>query len=214
MIGLYDEPIDMSHGVTQGWASTKYRNAPGFKLETLSLPLDMLSGRLPGGGAQLMRRLLDYRHMALWVQATRAQSVGSVRAGPLGRSTVRYTLDRADMQRLVAGLGAVARMHFAVGARAVVPCVHGLPYALGPDELHLLDQAPLDPRAYVAILSHLFGGCVMGRDEHESVCDVHGRVHGHPGLYVVDASVIPSNLGVNPQHTIMALARHFAERML
>jgi choline dehydrogenase-like flavoprotein len=31
---------------------------------------------------------------------------------------------------------------------------------------------------------------------------------------VVDASVIPSNLGVNPQHTIMGLARLFAEDLL
>ena len=41
-----------------------------------------------------------------------------------------------------------------------------------------------------------------------------GRVHGVEGLIVADASVIPTNLGVNPQHTIMALARHFAHEEL
>jgi choline dehydrogenase-like flavoprotein len=105
-------------------------------------------------------------------------------------------------------------MHFAAGARQVIPAVHGLPYQLGPDQLSTLEQAPLDPRAYVAILSHLFGGCVMGRDARDSVCDERGRVHGAQGLYVADASAIPSGLGVNPQHTIMALARLFAEQML
>ena len=105
-------------------------------------------------------------------------------------------------------------MHFAAGARAVIPAVHGLPYALGPDQLPVLQAAPLDPRAYVAILSHLFGGCVMGRDARDAVCDGRGRVHGTEGLYIADASAIPTGLGVNPQHTIMALARLWAEQML
>jgi cholesterol oxidase len=54
----------------------------------------------------------------------------------------------------------------------------------------------------------------MGGDPSRSVCDERGRVRGYDGLHVVDASVIPTNLGVNPQHTIMALARHFARGML
>ena len=41
-----------------------------------------------------------------------------------------------------------------------------------------------------------------------------GRVHGTQGLVVADASVIPTNLGVNPQHTIMALAQVFAAALV
>jgi choline dehydrogenase-like flavoprotein len=40
------------------------------------------------------------------------------------------------------------------------------------------------------------------------------RVHGTDNLYVVDASVFPTNLGVNPQLSIMALARIAAQRIL
>ena len=53
-----------------------------------------------------------------------------------------------------------------------------------------------------------------GKDPARSVCDESGRVHGYEGLLVADASVIPTNLGVNPQHTIMALARTFVDRLL
>jgi choline dehydrogenase-like flavoprotein len=69
-------------------------------------------------------------------------------------------------------------------------------------------------RCYVAILSHLFGGCPMSADPRQGVVDRQGKVHGVSGLYVVDASAIPTTLGVNPQHTIMALASVWAENLV
>jgi choline dehydrogenase-like flavoprotein len=214
ILGCYDDPVDMNTGATQGWGSLAFRESPGFKLETLSLPLDMLSGRLAGSGRVLMDRLTEFRHMAMWVQGCRAESVGEVRAGWNGRPAVHYTLSREDMTRFREGLYMVARTHVAAGARAILPSISGMPYKLAPDEVQQLRDAPLDPRAYVAILSHLFGGCTMGKDPARSVCDERGRVHGYEGLYIADASAIPTNLGVNPQHTIMALARYWAEQML
>jgi choline dehydrogenase-like flavoprotein len=206
LFGCYDDPVDMNTGATQGWGSLAFREKPGFKLETLSLPLDMLAGRLAGSGRVLMERLGEFRHIAMWVQGCRAESVGEVRASLSGRPVVHYTLSRDDMLRVRAAMVLIARTHFAAGARSVLPAIHGMPYRLGPDDVGQLEDAPLDPRAYVAILSHLFGGCAMGQDPSRSVCDARGRV--------ADASAIPTNLGVNPQHTIMALARHWAREML
>jgi choline dehydrogenase-like flavoprotein len=214
VFGCYDQPVDMNQGVTQGWATTKFRDTPGLKLETLSIPFEMVAGRLAGGGSELMERIGEYRHFAMWVHAVRAESVGTVANGSFDKPVVRYTLDRPDMERFREGTYLVAKLHFAAGARAIIPGIHGLPYKMGPDQLEQLRDAPLDPRRYIAILSHLFGGCTLGADPDRSVCDEQGRVHGYQQLYVADASVIPSNLGVNPQHTIMALARHFAHRML
>jgi choline dehydrogenase-like flavoprotein len=214
VFGVYDAPVDMNIGATQGWASTAYRETPGFKLETLAIPPEMVASRLAGGGRELMERLTEYRHLSMVVHACRAESVGSVREGFFGKPTVHYELDEADMLRFREGIKTVARTHFAAGAKAILPCIDGMPYKLGPDDLGLLDQTPLDPRKYIAVLSHLFGGAVMGVDETRSVCDKNGRVHGYQGLVVADAAAIPSNLGVNPQHTIMGLARMYAEAAL
>jgi cholesterol oxidase len=54
--------------------------------------------------------------------------------------------------------------------------------------------------------AHILGGCAMGRTVAEGVIDPQNRVHGYPGLYVVDGSMIGGNLGVNPSLTITALA--------
>ena len=215
VFGCYDEPVDMNVGATQGWASTGFRENPGLKLETLAIPPELVASRLAGGGAVLMQRLAEYRHLAMWCHAVRAESTGTVSRSALGdRPVVRYTLDRADMERFRRGMVLLAKQHFAAGAKAIIPGIAGMPFKLGPDEVGLLEDAPLDPRRYVAILSHLFGGCVMGTDPRTSVTDDRGRVHGFEGLVVADASVIPTNLGVNPQHTIMGLATTFAEEML
>ncbi len=214
IFGCYDEPVDMNIGATQGWASTQFRTDPGLKLETLAIPPEMVASRLAGGGTQLMEHVREYRHLAMWVHACRAESVGTVKNGFGDKPVVHYQLDEKDMLRFRDGMSLVARMHFAAGAKAIIPGIHGMPYKLGPDEVKLLESAPLDPRAYVAVLSHLFGGCVMGSDPSRSVVDANGRVHGYEGLVVADASAIPTNLGVNPQHTIMSLARYFANQLL
>ncbi|MDN4162060.1 GMC oxidoreductase [Nocardioides abyssi] len=64
----------------------------------------------------------------------------------------------------------------------------------------------------LSITAHILGGAVMGADREHGVVDADHEVHGHPGLFVADASVIPANLGVNPSLTITALAERFAER--
>jgi cholesterol oxidase len=61
-----------------------------------------------------------------------------------------------------------------------------------------------------SITAHILGGAVMGTSAEQGVIDPRHEVFGHPGLYVVDASAISANLGVNPSLTITALAERFA----
>ncbi|HYM10283.1 MAG TPA: GMC family oxidoreductase [Bryobacterales bacterium] len=64
---------------------------------------------------------------------------------------------------------------------------------------------------YIAV--HPLGGCPMGETERDGVVDSRtGEVFGHPGLFVVDSSIIPTSIGPNPSLTIAALAERFAER--
>jgi choline dehydrogenase-like flavoprotein len=51
------------------------------------------------------------------------------------------------------------------------------------------------------------GGCGMGKDPKTSVVDPRLKFHTMDNLYVVDGSVLPTSLGVNPQETIFGIAR-------
>lgn len=58
----------------------------------------------------------------------------------------------------------------------------------------------------VPMTAHFLGGCVIGATAEEGVVDPYHRVHGYPGLHVVDGSTVSANLGVNPSLTITAQA--------
>ena len=75
---------------------------------------------------------------------------------------------------------------------------------------YTLDGGPLGKFMTV----HPLGGCPMGDDRATSAVDDAGSVWGYPGLYVLDGSIVPTALGVNPSKTIAALAERGMDRML
>lgn len=66
----------------------------------------------------------------------------------------------------------------------------------------------LDILADVPVTGHVMGGVTAGSGPDNGVVDDQGRVFGYQNLRVLDASIIPGNLAVNPSLTILALAEH------
>ena len=72
-------------------------------------------------------------------------------------------------------------------------------------------------------LSHPLGGCIMATDASKGVVDQFGHVFDktktgarpfYDGLYIADASIIPTALGVNPSLTISALSLRIADQII
>jgi cholesterol oxidase len=64
------------------------------------------------------------------------------------------------------------------------------------------------------LTAHPLGGCAMAENPARGVVNEVGEVHGYPGLFVADASVIPTALARNPSATISALAERIAFQLL
>lgn len=60
--------------------------------------------------------------------------------------------------------------------------------------------------------AHILGGACLSGNESEGVIDENFEVYNYPGMYIIDGSSIPSNLGVNPSLTITALAEYAMSR--
>jgi cholesterol oxidase len=65
----------------------------------------------------------------------------------------------------------------------------------------------------VGATAHRLGGARIGSDKRTSVVAPDLQVWGYPGLFVVDGSVVPANIGVNPSLTITALAERAMARL-
>ena len=208
----FDSPVNIFRGATQGHESTHYWNE-GMKFEVVGLPPGVAGARLPAFGDALMNRLDALPYTAHWGLQIRADAVGSVSPGLFGgRPSIRYSFTNGDVQKFKLALSRLVEMAFAAGARAVMPGVAGL-----PDEIHSVDKIraifdlPDNPRLFHGICAHLFGTASIGGDPRSGVVNELGESWDLPGLYVVDASILPTNMGVNPQHTICAFSWLIAE---
>jgi cholesterol oxidase len=64
------------------------------------------------------------------------------------------------------------------------------------------------------ITVHSLGGCRLSDSAQDGVVSTHGEVHGYPGLFVADGSVIPSSIGFHPVMTISAVSERIAEAVV
>jgi cholesterol oxidase len=65
----------------------------------------------------------------------------------------------------------------------------------------------------IPMTAHILGGVPFGGTPAEGVIAADCQVHGYPGLYVIDGSIMPANPGVNPSLTITALAEYAMSRI-
>lgn len=65
----------------------------------------------------------------------------------------------------------------------------------------------------IPMTAHIMSGVAIGTDKSNGVIDESGEVFGYQNLRVLDGSIIPGNLGVNPSLTITALSEYAMSRV-
>jgi choline dehydrogenase-like flavoprotein len=118
-----------------------------------------------------------------------------------------------DMERMVQGLDKLARVLFDAGALRIIVNTWDHGSLTGPSQIPALLEQARDPRFISLASAHPQGGNAIGRNKKLGVLDESFRVHGYGNLFVCDASVFPTSLQVNPQMTVMSLARYAASRI-
>ena len=139
---------------------------------------------------------------------------GTVRVLPgFSDPLVRYRLSGNDRLDLAAGTRKLSQLLFEAGAQAVCPVLANSRPLLSRGDLKTLPD--LWPRGSSNLMTiHLFSSCPMGEDESRCATDSFGAVRGFKNLFISDASLLCTASGVNPQGTIMALARRNALHFL
>lgn len=209
--GLFDARVGQLAGATQGYEVTALRSQ-GMKFEALGLPPALTAARVPGAGPAFKLLADRLEHLASWGCLFRPEGHGSISRTLLGDPKITLEISDADYARMLVGLKQLVAIFFAAGATQVLPGVAGAPAVItSPGDLEVLTR--LEPGQLSLVATHLFGGAVLGTNPLSSVVGPDFGVHGVQGLFAADASVLPGTLGVNPQGTIMAVARVAADRI-
>jgi choline dehydrogenase-like flavoprotein len=155
-----------------------------------------------------------WKNMAVYYAMITGSGSGTIRTLPGFRDPlVRYSLTPGDLSDLSAALKHLARLLFRAGAVELFPSIsRSSPLKTEADIEALPD--PLSAAFTNLMTIHLTSSCPMGEDASRCAVDSFGRLHGVDGLHVADASLLCTQPGVNPQGTIMALARRNAMNFL
>ena len=226
--GRFDEPVNPWAGTQQARSSSQFADLDGHgygvRLQTAPIHPVFFMTSLPWGQPRRYKEALEaYRFWAPIGVILRDQSQGAVeppRRASRGKGAgVTYHLGRRDQAHVREGVVRAAEVLAAAGAKEILSATHG--YAswspartASPADL----QRQLDGLGYgVDRLQywsiHQMGTARMGANPRSSVVDASAKVHGVRGLYVMDASVFPSALGLQPTVTIAALAHRAATRL-
>ncbi|PKM21976.1 MAG: GMC family oxidoreductase, partial [Gammaproteobacteria bacterium HGW-Gammaproteobacteria-14] len=187
----------------------------GFVLEAGGLgAVEMCLLHEPGTGKPFLQFMEEARYKSGIVTLIHDHNVGQIR-WEKGRKVVDYKVSDQDFPAMLASIKASAQIHFAAGAEEVyVPSVEKL-IIRHPDEIdEVLARLENQPQRLRLVSYHPQGSCRMGADPATTVVAPHGESHDVKGLYVVDASLLPTSIIVNPQVTVYAMATYIADQII
>jgi choline dehydrogenase-like flavoprotein len=148
-----------------------------------------------------------WQQTAIYYAMITTEGHGTVRSLPgFHDPLVRYALTENDRRNLTDGLRKLAQILFASGATELFPSLTRGPLLRSNACLSKLPD--LLPNGMANLMTiHLFSSCPMGENRSSCATDSFGLVRGFKNLFVNDASLLCTAPGVNPQGSIMALAR-------
>jgi choline dehydrogenase-like flavoprotein len=212
--GYFQEEVFAWRGTLQSYAVDRLQDSHGVMIEVTNPVPGVSAGALPGSGATLKEGLARFRHAASAGVFVADHGSGRVVPVPGSREPLMtYRFEPGDARALFEGMALVAEVFFAAGATSVYTGVGGARELRHPREAAALREGRLSPAALQPTGFHPMGTARMGRDPVRAVTDGWGAVRGARGLYVADASLFPTCLGVNPQVSIMAFAARIARRL-
>ena len=208
MAALFDHPVAV-RGAHQAWQCIEFEHE-GILMAPGLVPLAFQSVVFNDFGPRLAQRMRDHEFISTGGILVDDHASGRVRVLPFGVPVVQYDVTDEDQRRFIQGAAYLATLFFEAGAREVYTPFHHFPRLRSPDDIPRLKASSPQVRDTEYFTAHLMGTCRMHGDSRQGALSPDGQVWDHPGLYVADAASMPGTIGVNPQVTIMALARHIA----
>ncbi|GAB2222373.1 hypothetical protein Drorol1_Dr00013589 [Drosera rotundifolia] len=194
----------------------------GTVLQTPSLHPGLFAALMPWtSGTDIKLRMSRFSRTAHLIAIARDKSCGTISTSCSSRK-IKYTLKTHDKTNLKKGIESMLRILEAAGAQEI-----GTHHVKG-EKINVRTASSRDFEQFVKRESsrnlkglscpiasaHQMSSCRMGIDPRSSAVNQMGETWEIEGLFVGDASVLPTALGVNPMVTVMAIAYCTAQSVL
>ncbi|XP_020227340.2 long-chain-alcohol oxidase FAO4A [Cajanus cajan] len=183
----------------------------GAVIQTPALHPGMFSVVTPWtSGTDIRDRMRKFPRTAHIFALARDQGSGTVESP----NRISYQMANADEESLKKGIEKVLRILAAAGAEEI-GTHHNKGRTLNVKQVSYNEfekfvkeesSRPLRDLSTPLCSAHQMGSCRMGCNAKQSVVNQTGETWEVEGLYVADASVFPTALGVNPMVTVQAIA--------
>jgi len=183
----------------------------GFIIETWFNPPVAQALTMPGWFDDHYKNMLRYDRLSCAGILVPTQTNGEVKVAGLFGRDVNYVPAKEDIQKLIEGIILAGKIFLKGGAQLVMPHTFDYYEFKNEKELEQLRQIVKKPGDLTLGTGHPQGGNAVSKNKSKGVVSPEFKVYGYDNLYVCDASVFPSSLGVNPQLTVMALADYASE---
>lgn len=213
VVAIFDEEVRGWEGVHQAFQVREF-NAQGIQtLAAVNVPPSILAMTSHGYGAALGELMQDYARCVVAGLSCEDTSYGRIRMIG-GRPVPFYSLSDADFERIKIGGAGLCELLFAAGARKIITPFQGLGELHSADDVRKILSQPIPSRDIEVLTVHIMGTARMGGSRDAAVTDEFGRVYDTEGLFVCDASLFPTAVGVNPAETIQALSTRNAAHII
>ena len=221
--GVYDEPQDPWYGPAMAGVMNEFAETDGgfgYIIECVQHLPGLFTTVVPWlDGASHKELTRKYRYRADWVFIVKDRGAGSVTLDENGQSTFWYPFtDELDRRHFREAAETCIRMHEAAGAQQIFLAGQPFePWNRGEDLeafIEKVNEIPIGPGGTPVFSAHQMCSAKLGSDPQTSVAKPNGELHDVTGVWIADASGMPSCSGVNPMVSTMALARRTAMNLL
>jgi choline dehydrogenase-like flavoprotein len=221
-IALFEEAIEGWKGAPQSVASHHHAHRGdevGWFLEAGPVHPMLASTAMPSFGAdhrEGMKRLTHAAaHLAITIDGHHDDVVGgTVSLDSDGRPVLDYPIVERQWRAFRDAQKSMAQVAFAAGAKEVWTGHDPSLHLRSLDDVPRIDALPWAPCRVGVFSAHQMGGCGMSDDPAQGVVrSSDGRHHQVDNLHVMDGSLFPTAVGVNPQMSIYGLSHLLATRI-
>jgi choline dehydrogenase-like flavoprotein len=211
VVAEFDEELQGDEGYPMAFYcdefSIRKKGTPGFVIESVFVPPSQYAIITPSYGHENRDFYLSkYNHAAMAGVLVHDEPNGTVTLNWQKDAVVDYELSKVDQKKMTEGLKQAAYLYLKAGATRVITGHIEKTVIENEEQLKLIDQRGAGLGALLMASAHPQGGNRMGDNKLAAVVDSHCCSHEIENLFVCDASVFPTAVGVNPQYTVMAIA--------